>query len=409
MSKRLKFIVKDRTIIELAEDGQKGDTLDISEANQLDTGNFKQLIEKSAAIQAQQLTEINIAKIEANAKATIAKLNAELLAAKQQQDIVVQNKVNESLMLANREKEQLVKELAIVQERNKNAVELAVANVVRSKDDEINNLKVQKLEIENKLKETESQWMHRHMSTKSYGEELEQFVYNEFLSVQQAGAFPNAQFIKDNIVITSGDELKGSKGDFIFKDFDENNNSILTIEIEVKTEQTTNATKKTHNRDHFKKLDEDRTKKDCEYAILVSELEKDNKVFDGIYKVPGYKKMYVVRPQSLITLISILKDSLNKNKELIVKLNQQQADFIDKQTFVKNLQDAQIEVNKSVVFAQKNFNATIEEIDKSINALVKAKEDLLKCGKQLTAANNKVTDITVRKLLKGCKEDPFNK
>lgn len=251
--------------------------------------------------------------------------------------------------------------------------------------------------------------MHRHLSTKSYGEELEQFVYTEFLSVQQAGAFPNAQFIKDNVVITSGDELKGSKGDFIFKDYDDNHNEILTIEIEVKTEQTTNSTKKTHNRDHFKKLDEDRTKKECEYAILVSELEKENKVFDGIYKVPGYDKMYVVRPQSLITLISILKDSLNKNKDLLVKLNQQQAEFIDKETFVNNLLNAQGEVNKTVEFAHKNFKATIAEIDKAIKELEDAKENLLKCGKQLTAANNKVSDITVRKLLKGTNNDPFDK
>lgn len=157
MSKRLKFIVKDRTIIELAEDGQKGDTLDISEANQLDTGNFKQLIEKSAAEQAKQLTEIEIAKINANNEASIAKLNAELMAAKEHEQLVVQNKVAEALSALKLEKEQLSKKLAIVQEQNKTAVELAVAKITQSKEDEINKLTVEKLEIANKLKETEAQ------------------------------------------------------------------------------------------------------------------------------------------------------------------------------------------------------------------------------------------------------------
>ena len=251
--------------------------------------------------------------------------------------------------------------------------------------------------------------MHRHFSTKSYGEELEQTVYADFLAVQQAGAFPNAEFIKDNVVISSGEELKGTKGDFIFRDYDDNHNEILSIEIEVKTEQTTNAKVKTHNRDHYEKLNNDRNKKKCEYAILVSELEKDNRVFDGIYKVPGYEKMYVVRPQSLISLMSMLKDSLNKNRELVTQLKQKEVEFLDRETFEKNLAEVQGSINKTVEYAHKNFNDTIAEIDRAIDQLQKARDNLTKTGKQLDAANNKVSDITVRKLLKNCNDDPFKK
>jgi len=409
MSKKIKFIVKDRTILELAEDAQKGDIIDISQANQIDASNFKQLIEQSATEQAKVLSATDSAKLKADYEVKLAKLHAEIEAIKTQEKLTFENKINSALAELKLEKERLANELASTKSQNKTALELAVTKAETEKQKEISELKVENLKIQEKLKETEDQWMRRHFSTKSYGEELEKIVYEDFLSVQQAGAFPNAEFIKDNQVISSGEELKGTKGDFIFKDYDDNHNPILTIEIEVKTEQTTNSKVKTHNRDHYAKLDLDRKKKECEYAILVSELEKDNRVFDGIYKVPNYEKMYVVRPQSLISLISTLKDSLNKNKDLLSQIQQKNIEFADRETFEKNLADVKIAVNKSVEFAHKNFEATIAEIDKSIASLQKAKEDLLKCGGQLGAANRKVVEITTRKLLKGCEGDPFKK
>ncbi|MCQ3908812.1 MAG: DUF2130 domain-containing protein [Mycoplasmoidaceae bacterium] len=208
--------------------------------------------------------------------------------------------------------------------------------------------------------------------------------------------------------MTSADSLKGSKGDFTFRDYDDKQNEILSIEIEVKTEQNTTESRK-RNQDHYKKLDQDRANKKCEYALLISELERDNKNFDGVYKVRGYNKMYVVRPQTFVAFINVLKDSLNKNFELVQKINQNHMDFIDQETFIANLQDAQKDIAATVTRAHNNYQSAIDAIDASIEKLQKTKEFLMTSGTQLTTANTKVQKLTVRKLTKGCKEDPFKK
>ncbi|XQP55080.1 MAG: DUF2130 domain-containing protein [Mycoplasmoidaceae bacterium] len=379
MGKKVKYQIKDETTLVLNEDANAGDIIDLTEEVDLDTKsvikNFNSKIESLAKERAEELAESKALKAVSEKEKQISELKKDLALLKkdlQANDANVQDKIDNAVLKAE-----------------------------KVKDDQIHSLKDQ-------IKTLENQWNHRHVSTKAFGEELEKFVWEEFEDAQQKGAFPNAKFIKDNEVITSADSLKGSKGDFTFRDYDSKGSEILSIEIEVKTEQNTTESKK-KNHDHYKKLNDDRNNKHCEYALLISELERDNKNFDGVYKVRGYDKMYVVRPQTFVAFINVLKDSLNKNLELVQKVNQSHLDFIDQETFIANLQDAQKDIAATVTRAHNNYQSAIDAIDASIEKLQKTKEFLMTSGTQLTTANTKVQKLTVRKLTKGCKEDPFKK
>lgn len=386
MGKKVKYLIKDEDTLVLTENANEGDIIDLTEETDLDTKsvikNFNAKIEDLAKQKAEELAEIKASKAADDKNKTIADLRTEIALLKK--DI----KANESSI--------------------QDKIDAAVLKAEAKKNEYINSLKETINAKENDIKNLEYRWDHRNPSTKALGEELEKFVWEQFEAAQQAGAFPNAKFIKDNEVITSSESLKGSKGDFVFKDFDDKGVEILTVEIEVKTEQNTTESKK-KNQDHFKKLDQDRKNKNCEYALLISELERDNKNFDGIYHVRAYDKMYVVRPQTFVAFINVLKDSLNKNRELVAQLNQRKLEFNDQETFIKNLQAVKDDVNKNVDKAHKDYEAAIAAIDKSIADLQKTKDFLMKSGDQLRIANNKVSDITVRKLKKGCEGDPFKK
>ncbi len=379
MGKKIRYTIVDKNTIALAEDASKGDIIDLNEKAELDTSsvvqNFDRELRSLAKEQAKDLSQAEVSKAVNDKEKTISKLE------------------NEIAML----KKDLQTNNSSVQDK----IDNAVLKAEKVKDDQIHSLKDQ-------IKTLENQWSHRHVSTKAMGEELEKFVWEEFEAAQQNGAFPNAKFWKDNEVISSADSLKGSKGDFVFKDYDDKGVEILSVEIEVKTENNTTESKK-KNKDHYKKLDTDRNNKKCEYALLVSELEKDNRNFDGIYKVSGYEKMYVVRPQTFVAFINVLKDSLKKNNELMQAYNQRKLDFIDQETFLNNLKDAQADIAATVTRAHNNYQSAIDAIDASIEKLQKTKEFLMTSGTQLTTANTKVQKLTVRKLTKGCKEDPFKK
>lgn len=379
MGKKVKYQIKDETTLELSENANAGDIIDLTEEVDLDTKsvikNFSSKIEALAKDKAEELAEAKALKAVSEKEKQIADLQKDLALLKK--DLQANN--------------------STVQDK----IDNAVLKAEKAKDDQIYNLKDQ-------IKKMENEWNHRHTSTKAFGEELEKFVWEEFEDAQQKGAFPNAKFIKDNEVINSVDSLKGSKGDFIFRDYDNQNNEILSIEIEVKTEQNTTESKK-RNQDHYKKLDQDRTNKQCEYALLISELERDNKNFDGIYKVRGYDKMYVVRPQTFVAFINVLKDSLNKNFELVQTINQKKMEFVDQETFINNLNDFKNDFAISFDRSAKNFDGAIQAIDKSIKNLQEIRDKLTKSGEQLLTANNKLQGITLRKLKKGCKEDPFKK
>lgn len=234
--------------------------------------------------------------------------------------------------------------------------------------------------------------MKAQLSTKMLGESLEQHCEIEFNRLRPT-AFPHAYFEKDNEVI------EGTKGDFVFRDFDEESNEIISIMFEMKNEADDSVNRKT-NESHFKKLDADRKKKNCEYAVLVSLLEPENELYNaGITDVSyRFEKMYVIRPQFFIPIITLLRNaalsSLQYRKEL--ELVRQQN--IDVTNFEDQLADFKDKFGRNYRIASQKFQKAIEEIDKSIDHLQKIKDNLIGSENQLRLANDKAEDLTVKKL-----------
>lgn len=233
--------------------------------------------------------------------------------------------------------------------------------------------------------------MKARLSTKMLGESLEQHCEIEFNRLRPT-AFPRAYFEKDNEVV------EGTKGDFVFRDFDEEGNEIVSIMFEMKNEADDSTHRKT-NESHFKKLDADRRKKGCEYAVLVSLLEPDNELYAGITDVSyQYEKMYVVRPQFFIPIITLLRNaalsSLQYRKELALVRQQN----IDVTNFEDQLADFKDKFGRNYRLASERFAKAIDEIDKSIDHLQKIKEHLLGSERNLRLANDKAEDLTVKKL-----------
>lgn len=233
------------------------------------------------------------------------------------------------------------------------------------------------------------------MSTKMVGESLERFCSDEFDKMRMT-AFPNDYFEKDNEVSQTG-----SKGDFIYRAYDEDGTEIVSIMFEMKNEMETTE-KKHRNADFFKELDKDRREKGCEYAVLCSLLEADSELYNqGIVDVSyKYPKMYVVRPQFFITIISLLRNAartqLGLKKELVLA-KQSNVDILE---FEAQLEDFKTKFGKNYELASRRFRETIEEIDKSIEHLQKTKDALLGCDRNLRLANDKAESMTVKKLAK---------
>lgn len=231
-------------------------------------------------------------------------------------------------------------------------------------------------------------------STKMIGESLEQHCEYEFNNIRTT-AFPNAKFYKDTI------SVGGSKGDFIFKEEDEFGNEILSIMFEMKNEADTTATKK-KNEDFFKELDKDRNNKNCEYAVLVSLLESDNDLYNnGIVDVSyHYPKMYVVRPQFFIPIISLLRNASLNALKYKQELNLMKAQNIDITNFESELDTFKKAFGRNYELASRRFKEAIEGIDKTIAQLQKTKDALLSSENNLRLANDKAEDLTVKKLTK---------
>ncbi len=227
-------------------------------------------------------------------------------------------------------------------------------------------------------------------STKMIGESLEQHCEYEFNNIR-AAAFPNATFIKD----TKG----SSRGDYIFRELDEQGNEILSIMFEMKNEADTTATKK-KNEDFFKELDKDRNNKNCEYAVLVSLLESDNELYNnGIVDVSyHYPKMYVVRPQFFIPIISLLRNASLNALKYKQELNLMKAQNIDITNFESELDAFKKAFGRNYELASRKFKEAIEGIDKTIAQLQKTKDALLSSENNLRLANDKAEDLTVKKL-----------
>jgi hypothetical protein len=271
---------------------------------------------------------------------------------------------------------------------------------LNDKEIQINNIKHEKELSEEKLKEQiksgetaliSLKEMRTRMSTKMIGESLEIHCENEFNRIRPF-AFPNAKFGKDNDVSNSG-----SKGDYIYREYDEDENEILSIMFEMKNEDEQTATKK-KNKDFFKELDKDRKEKGCEYAVLVSLLEKDNEYYDDIVTVYDYQLMYVIRPQHFITMIGFLRQANMKSQHLrreIHVLNNQNLDVSNFESKMNAFKDA---FSKNYDLHHKQFSQAIDEIDKTIDHLNNVKENLLKSDNNLRLANNRASELTIKKL-----------
>jgi hypothetical protein len=236
--------------------------------------------------------------------------------------------------------------------------------------------------------------MKARLSTKMVGETLEQHCEIEFNRIR-AMAFPRAYFEKDN------DSRTGSKGDYIFRDLDEEGTEIVSIMFEMKNESDGTATKN-KNEDFLKELDKDRTEKGCEYAVLVSLLEPDNDLYNtGIVDVfHRYQKMYVVRPQFFLPIITLLRNAAMNSLKYKSELALVRTQNIDITNFETELESFKTAFAKNYDLASKRFQTAIDEIDKSIDHLQKTKEALLGTDRNLRLANDKAQDVTIKKLTK---------
>lgn len=316
------------------------------------------------------------ALIEANQKIELAEFEKKLISSESIKDIEKdRDRLANELLLKESEKQMQLtsmKEQYTEQLRTKDAI-------IQLKDEEI----LQRKELKQKL------------STKMIGESLEQHCESEFNKLR-ATAFPNAYFEKDN------DSKSGSKGDFIYREKDALGNEIMSIMFEMKNENEETATKK-KNEDFLKELDKDRSEKKCEYAVLVSLLEADNELYnmgivDVSYKFP---KMYVVRPQFFITIITLLRNASLKNMEYKAELNNIRNQNIDITNFESQLNDFRDSFGNNYRLASEKFRKAIESIDKSIDQLQKTKDNLLSSENNLRIANNKAEDLTIKKLVRG--------
>lgn len=289
--------------------------------------------------------------------------------AKERDDLANSIKLNEA------EKQLLEKSL-----NEKYSAELKIKDgIIKAKEEEIEFRKEMKLKL----------------STKMLGETLEQHCEIEFNKLRATG-FQNAYFEKDN------DSRSGSKGDYIYREKDDSGNEIISIMFEMKNEGDETATKK-KNDDFLKELDKDRIEKKCEYAVLVTLLESENELYNaGILDVSyKFEKMYVIRPQFFIPIITILRNaamnSLKAKAELAIVKNQN----IDITNFEDNINAFKVGFAKNYELASRQFKAAIDEIDKTIDHLQKTKDNLLSSVNNLRLANNKAEDLTIKKLTKG--------
>jgi len=272
------------------------------------------------------------------------------------------------------------KQLLEISLSEKHTAELkAKDEIIKHKDDEIALRKDMKLKL----------------STKMIGETLEQHCEIEFNKLR-ATAFQKAYFEKDN------DSKSGSKGDYIYKETDDLGNEIISIMFEMKNEGDETTTKK-KNEDFFKELDKDRTEKKCEYAVLVTLLETDNELYKtGIVDVSHkYEKMYIVRPQFFIPIITLLRNAAMNSMKAKAELAIVKSQNIDITNFEENINTFKVGFAKNYDLASRQFKTAIEEIDKTMDHLQKTKDSLLASVNNLRLANNKAEDLTIKKLTRG--------
>jgi hypothetical protein len=328
--------------------------------------------------------DMALAELESRKDAQLARLTSKLQSAETEQRLAV----TQAVTVVEKERDALRGELSV----RDSEIKLVEANMRVKYDSEL-----QAKDAQIKAKETEVAFykdLKAKQSTKMVGETLEQHCEIEFNKLR-ATAFRRAYFEKDN------DARSGSKGDYIYKESDESGNEIISIMFEMKNERDTTATK--HKNDDFlKELDKDRSEKGCEYAVLVSLLESDSELYNtGIVDVSHrFPKMYVIRPQFFIPMITLLRNaainSLQYKAELALVRNQN----IDITNFEDDINKFKEGFARNYDLASRKFKTAIEEIDKTIDHLQKTKDNLLSSERNLALANNKAEDLSVKKLTK---------
>jgi len=324
-------------------------------------------------------TELNkkdeaIKLIEAQKETKIIELKAKI----HTQDAEKKLAISEAVNKIEKERDTLASELKI-KETERQSYEASLKerhqNELKAKDEEIAEYRDKKARL----------------STKMLGETLELHCEIQFNQIR-ATAFPTAVFEKDNDVKT------GSKGDYIYREADEDGNEIISIMFEMKNEGDETATKK-KNEDFFRKLDKDRDEKNCEYAVLVSMLESDSELYNGITDVSyRYPKMYVIRPQFFIPMITLLRNAAMNSIKYKSELALVKSQSIDITNFEERLEAHKSDIARKFELAGSKFEAAISEIDKSIERLQKTRDALLSSGNNLRLANNKAEELTIRKL-----------
>lgn len=314
----------------------------------------------------------------AKKNAEIARLNEQLRAA----DVAKQLALREALGDVEKQRDDLKRDLEVKEAEHRVLESSLRANYetqIKDRDDAIERLKDMKARL----------------STKMVGETLEQHCEIEFNRIR-ATAFPRAYFEKDN------DASSGSKGDYIFRDSDDACTECVSIMFEMKNESDATTTKK-KNEDFFKELDKDRVEKGCEYAVLVSLLEPENELYNtGIVDVSHrYPKMYVIRPQFFIPMITVLRNAAQNSLQYKTELAQVKAQNIDITNFENELETFKSGFARNYDLASRKFQTAIAEIDKTIKSLEKTKAELLGSENNLRLANNKAQDVTIKKLTRG--------
>lgn len=357
-------------------------------AVKLAEANIKNSLQTDLAKKETELAELKskkdreFAELEAKKEAELAEMKSKINNLELEKKLAVTEAVNRiekerdelAGELKSKDTEKQLLETAL---REKHATELKTKDdIIKMKDEEIALRKDMKVKL----------------STKMIGETLEQHCETEFNKLRATG-FRNAYFEKDN------DTKTGSKGDYIYRETDEVGNEIISIMFEMKNEGDETVTKK-RNEDFLRELDKDRTEKKCEYAVLITLLEAENELYNcGIVDVSHkYPKMYVVRPQFFIPIITLLRNAAMNSLKYKAELALMLAQNIDVTNFEGQLNDFRESFGRNFRLASEKFKTAIDSIDKSIEQLQKTKENLLRSEDNLRLANNKADDLTIKKL-----------
>lgn len=383
LTERLQLFEKEKqNAVKLAE-AKVRSSLERDLANK--ESDLREAKEREKALTASKATDIKLAEERIKNEYTnqIAELKAKLGEAATRQTLAV----TEAVSKVEKERDNLKNQIELKDAERKtveSTLKERYEGLIKFKDEEIDRLKDLKAR----------------QSTKMVGESLEQHCENQFNMIR-ATAFQHAYFEKDNAVSRTG-----SKGDYIYREFDENGVELISIMFEMKNESDNTDTKMRHkNSDFFKELNKDRREKDCEYAVLVSMLEADSELYNtGIVDVSfqsGFPKMYVIRPQFFIPLITLLRNAAMSSLEYKKELSLIKSQNVDVTDFEERIEKWKTSFNINSDRATKNFNKAIKEIEESIKRLENTRDALVQTVKNFEVANGKLDDLTVKKLTRG--------